>query len=517
MAGRYFLDDIPGESEDEEHEDQQEQNRQEDENSFIDDNSEEHTGDEGMRPVEHEVPSQNMIADRGRHRSRGVDRTRDSGRGRGRGRVASLPGATTAPGRGRGIHRRGSGVPRTLRARAWAFTINNYTSVPTVLQQGMRYLVVGEEVSPSGTPHLQGYVVFNNPVQNPHRYFLQHGPQGHFEVAQGSPDQNIEYCKKEDNFHEFVGEAGRPQDRADQGHHGRGQGHHGRGQGHHGRVGRLLEKEEWQRSWDLAKEGKIEDISPRKRIRHLSSFMKVQSMFPPKLEPIERLNNIWIKGPSGSGKSRWVDQTYPYCYRKLNNKWWQGYNMSNPEHKVVVCEDVHPDSWTDLPQLKIWADHYPFIAEVKGGSLMIRPEIIIVTSNYTPEQCFRREEDLEPIHRRFRIVVVTDLPPPPVREEQGARNAVTKDTSRTDDMSEWIREGQELQDIQDQVESGPSRRDGAEQEEFFSDNDESQQFRDADTTQQTGEEEEEEEERGETVEFAPEEEAEDIRRRIFLS
>ena len=67
MAGRNFLDDIPRESEDEEQEDQQEQQEQDD--SFIDDNSEEHTSGEGMRPGEHDVPSQNMNAYRGRHRS----------------------------------------------------------------------------------------------------------------------------------------------------------------------------------------------------------------------------------------------------------------------------------------------------------------------------------------------------------------------------------------------------------------------------------------------------------------
>ena len=55
-----------------------------------------------------------------------------------------------------------------------------------------------------------------------------------------------------------------------------------------------------------------------------------------------------------------------------------------------------------------------FTAEVKGGSLRIRPELIIVTSNYLPSQCFSNEEDVGPILRRFRVIQnLADLPPIP--------------------------------------------------------------------------------------------------------
>ena len=39
------------------------------------------------------------------------------------------------------------------------------------------------------------------------------------------------------------------------------------------------------------------------------------------------------------------------------NKWWDFYDPSDPGHKVVIMDDVHP-SWKDLPYLKQWADRY---------------------------------------------------------------------------------------------------------------------------------------------------------------
>ena len=43
--------------------------------------------------------------------------------------------------------------------------------------------------------------------------------------------------------------------------------------------------------------------------------------------------------------------------------------------------------------LKIWADRYPFRAETKGSSRVIRPKVIIICSNYSIEQVFDEPED----------------------------------------------------------------------------------------------------------------------------
>jgi len=54
-------------------------------------------------------------------------------------------------------------------------------------------------------------------------------------------------------------------------------------------------------------------------------------------------------------------------------------------------------------QLKIWADRYPFIANVKGSSVKMRPAKVIVTSNVLPEDIWTDDATVLPIYRRFSI------------------------------------------------------------------------------------------------------------------
>ena len=60
---------------------------------------------------------------------------------------------------------------------------------------------------------------------------------------------------------------------------------------------------------------------------------------------------------------------------------------------------------TLIQHLKIWADRYPFTAEVKGGSIAISPTFnLIVTSNYEPALCFHSATDVDAIERRFTVI-----------------------------------------------------------------------------------------------------------------
>ena len=50
-------------------------------------------------------------------------------------------------------------------------------------------------------------------------------------------------------------------------------------------------------------------------------------------------------------------RSYPNAYIKNMSKWWDHFEPTNPDHKVVIMDDVHP-SWKELVFLKQWADRY---------------------------------------------------------------------------------------------------------------------------------------------------------------
>lgn len=80
------------------------------------------------------------------------------------------------------------------------------------------------------------------------------------------------------------------------------------------------------------------------------------------------------------------------------NKWWDGYKPG----QTVIIDEWDPEVSKYLAShLKRWADHHPFCAEVKGGTRVLRPPKLIITSNYTIEECFQEARDREPLMRRF--------------------------------------------------------------------------------------------------------------------
>lgn len=95
----------------------------------------------------------------------------------------------------------------SLQAARWVFTINNPTQADKdhVAELGInqlrKYLIVGREVGASGTPHLQGFVVFTRSIRRSRvSGFL---PRAHLEPARGSSQQAAAYCKKDNDFDEY--------------------------------------------------------------------------------------------------------------------------------------------------------------------------------------------------------------------------------------------------------------------------------------------------------------------------
>jgi len=156
-----------------------------------------------------------------------------------------------------------------------------------------------------------------------------------------------------------------------------------------------------------ARSGDLESIveqHPALYVAHLQKWKTIKMDNPVHYPPLSELDNVWVWGATGTGKSRGYREATgeDVYYPKSHDHWWNGYKGE----ANVIIEDLAKIEgkrhWiTDL--LKLWSDHYEFIADSKYGSQMIRPKRIVVTSNYNMDEVFYGE-DLKALKRRFRII-----------------------------------------------------------------------------------------------------------------
>jgi len=275
----------------------------------------------------------------------------------------------------------------TGKYRAWTFTLNNYTPVheehiQTIVKNLCRYIVYGKEVGvQDGTPHLQGYVYFHNARQ--HKAVTRLLPGAWVTPSRGSAEKNRVYCTKQANGGFEFGEPPMEADVARQ-------------KGGAGNAAR------YAKAIKAAESNDMESIKRDDPQLFLLHGVRLESLYAPNTVPLDgELLHEWWVGPSGAGKSRLLWELYPNHFAKNINKWWDGYKRQD----VVAIEEWSPKNDCTIQKLKQWADRYPFTGEVKGGHLgSIRPKKLIVLSNYSPQQCFLNQEDLEPMLRRFTVI-----------------------------------------------------------------------------------------------------------------
>lgn len=239
-----------------------------------------------------------------------------------------------------------------------------------------KYLVIGKEVGEEGTHHLQGYIVFKDTKRL--SAVKKINARAHWEQSKGTTTDNYNYCSKDGIFEEF---GIRPKDRREQA---------------------LDQKERWADVIRSAEEGTTKDEYPSEYFRYHNTVMKLRKH---NLADIPVYGGYWYTGPPGTGKSRFARSNFPGLYVKLHGKWWDDYNGE----ETVLLDDLSLSAgdpkWRIGDYLKQWTDHYPFRAEVKGGTIMARPKNIVITSNYTIEEIFGSDEQLVmALKRRFKVV-----------------------------------------------------------------------------------------------------------------
>lgn len=163
------------------------------------------------------------------------------------------------------------------------------------------------------------------------------------------------------------------------------------------------DKKDWEQIWNLAKEGKIEQVPPDLRIRSYTTLRKIQEDFQKPRFIFREAVCYW--GPTGVGKSHrsWNEalatgkDVYVKCPR---SKFWTGY-QGEP---IVIIEEFR--GRIDITYLLIWLDRYPHRVEIKCSGRPSEVEYIIINSNLHPRKWYPDLDDAtyQALKRRLKIV-----------------------------------------------------------------------------------------------------------------
>jgi len=263
------------------------------------------------------------------------------------------------------------------RARNFCFTHNNYQNTDIEDALECKYIIYGKEVGASGTPHLQGFVSFDN--ASTLGSVIKKLPGCHVEIAI-APESAIEYCKKDGDYTErgtpFVTKKEKAKKCGD------------------------AEKLRWAEAIQLAKEGKFDEIQPELYTRYRRTYQQIHEESRPEPETINgEMEHEWLYGPAGCGKSSTARNENPGAYIKDLTKWWDNYD----HQEVAIIDDVDKYDVKFARMLKLWCDRYPFQAESKGKQQLIRPRKIVITSQYHPNEIWDDEKTQEALDRRVKI------------------------------------------------------------------------------------------------------------------
>lgn len=259
-------------------------------------------------------------------------------------------------------------------SRGWCLTINNYTEAHVAAFDAYEceYKIRGFEIAASGTPHLQAYIFKKKKASGAQLKRLL--PTAHLELAKGTPQQNRTYCSKDGDFKEF-GEIPVKGKRTDL---------------------TTFVNESKSSSSKFSESTLLEEYASL--VARYPQFVdRVQSHYHPPTK-LKKLDNHWFHGPPGTGKTVRATLHNPSYFVKAANKWWDGYAGQH----TVILEDISPEQGKFLLYfIKIWADFAPFLGQVKCSTMFIRPQSIIVTSNYSIQQMGWDDVSATAVGRRF--------------------------------------------------------------------------------------------------------------------
>lgn len=256
-------------------------------------------------------------------------------------------------------------------SKSWCLTLNNYTQAEydSILEWPVTYGVIGKEIAPAtGTPHLQAYFTF----LKAHRLTALNKllPRGHWLIAKGSDIDNYIYCNKSKDS--IV-------------------------------IGSKQAKAASSSLTDAITTIKSEGLTsliltdPELYIRHHSGLERYAARLqtPRNFKPTV----IWIYGPTGTGKTRYVYDNHPLndIYTAPDDlKFWDGYE----NQPVTLFDDFRKDLTKFHTLLKI-LDRYTYQVNVKNSYRQFNSHTIYITTPYSPQETYNTREDIQQLIRRI--------------------------------------------------------------------------------------------------------------------
>lgn len=253
------------------------------------------------------------------------------------------------------------------RARGWCLTLNNYSEAEyeKLINVTCTYIILGKEKGESDTPHLQGYVEFENAKRLETLKTLS--PRTHWEARKGTAAQAATYCMKESAYEEKgeISQQGRRNDLE------------------------ALATSAMQRLplKQICEENPVTYLKFYKHVQH------VRALFSK--ERTEAPNVFWLWGGTGVGKTRQATETHKTFYIKDGSKWWDHYDNED----AIVIDDFDAQYWPFRDLLRL-LDRYPYQGQTKGGYVNINSPNIYITCEFRPER-FWIGTELAQINRRI--------------------------------------------------------------------------------------------------------------------
>lgn len=263
--------------------------------------------------------------------------------------------------------------------RSWVFTINNYSeeTIQVIKALPCLRIICGKEVAPStGTPHLQGAIVFPKPMRlNAVKTAL--GGTAHLEPMKGRwSDQS--YCAKEGNLV-------RMEDHSQQGD----------------RTDLVGFREAIKRKAPDNEliENHLEVLAkyPRLEGRLKMHYLKASTREFRKVEVIVH----W--GEGGTGKTRAPYEEGAFMFDDYEDGWWDGYDGES----VILLDDFYGGiKWSFFLRL---LDGYQCRLKIKYGHTYAQWSKVYITSNKHPNDWYR-DHDLSEIPFKRRIHKIVHFP-----------------------------------------------------------------------------------------------------------